>query len=34
VPVLSRWAKIMMIVQASIALTTVALIAARAVNIL
>jgi hypothetical protein len=34
VPVLSRWAKIMMIVQASISLTTVALIAARAVNIL
>lgn len=34
VPVLSRWAKLMMIVQASIALTTVALIAARAVNIL
>jgi len=34
VPVLSRWAKIMMIVQASISLATVALIAARAVNIL
>lgn len=34
VPVLSRWAKIMMIVQASISLTTVVLIAARAVNIL
>jgi len=34
VPVLSRWAKLMMIVQASISLTTVALIAARAVNIL
>ena len=34
VPVLSRWAKAMMIVQASISLTTVALIAARAVNIL
>ena len=34
VPVLSRWAKVMMIVQASISLTTVALIAARAVNIL
>ena len=34
VPVLSRWAKIMMMVQASISLATVALIAARAVNIL
>lgn len=34
VPVLSRWAKIMMIVQATISLMTVALIAARAVNIL
>jgi hypothetical protein len=34
VPVLSRWAKMMMIVQASISLATVALIAARAVNIL
>ena len=34
VPVLSRWAKIMMIVQASISLATIALIAARAVNIL
>lgn len=34
VPVLSRWAKMMMIVQASISLVTVALIAARAVNIL
>lgn len=34
VPVLSRWAKLMMIVQASISLATVALIAARAVNIL
>lgn len=34
VPVLSRWAKLMMIVQASLSLTTVALIAARAVNIL
>ena len=34
VPVLSRWAKLMMIVQASISLITVALIAARAVNIL
>jgi len=34
VPVLSRWAKLMMMVQASISLATVALIAARAVNIL
>ena len=34
VPVLSRWAKVMMMVQASISLATVALIAARAVNIL
>jgi len=34
VPVISRWAKLMMMVQASISLATVALIAARAVNIL
>ena len=34
VPVLTRWAKIMMIVQSTISLTTLALIAARAVNIL
>jgi hypothetical protein len=34
VPVLSRWAKLMMMVQASISLATVVLIAARAVNIL
>jgi hypothetical protein len=34
VPVLSRWAKMMMMVQAMISLATVALIAARAVNIL
>ena len=34
VPVLSRWAKLMMMTQASISATTVALIAARAVNIL
>ena len=34
VPVLSRWAKLMMIVQACISLMTVALLAARAVNIL
>jgi hypothetical protein len=34
VPVLSRWAKLMMMVQSLISLTTVALLAARAVNIL
>ncbi len=34
VPVLSRWAKVMMIVQSMISLATVALLAARAVNIL
>jgi uncharacterized membrane protein len=34
VPVLSRWAKSMMIVQSCISLGTVAVIAARAVNIL
>lgn len=34
VPVLSRWAKAMMMVQAIISLATVALLAARAVNIL
>ena len=34
VPVMSRWAKLMMMVQALISLATVALIAARAVNIL
>lgn len=34
VPVLSRWAKLLMMVQASISLATVALLAARAVNIL
>lgn len=34
VPVLSRWAKVMMIVQSLISLTTIALLAARAVNIL
>jgi Protein of unknown function (DUF1345) len=33
-PVLSRWAKAMMMVQATISFTTVALLAARAVNIL
>lgn len=33
-PVLSRWAKMLMMVQASISLITVALLAARAVNIL
>ena len=34
VPVLSRWAKGMMMVQSSISLATIALLAARAVNIL
>jgi hypothetical protein len=34
VPVLSRWAKALMMVQASISLVTLALLAARAVNIL
>jgi hypothetical protein len=34
VPVLSRWAKLMMMVQAIMSLTTVALLAARAVNLL
>jgi uncharacterized membrane protein len=34
VPVLSRWAKAMMIVQSLISLATIALLAARAVNIL
>ncbi len=34
VPVLSRWAKALMMVQASISLATIALLAARAVNIL
>ncbi len=34
VPVLSRWAKVMMMMQALISLVTVALLAARAVNIL
>jgi hypothetical protein len=33
-PVLSRWAKVMMMVQSLISFTTVALLAARAVNIL
>jgi len=33
-PVLSRWAKVMMMVQSLISLTTIALLAARAVNIL
>ncbi len=33
VPVLSRWAKLMMMVQASISLATVAILAARAVNV-
>jgi hypothetical protein len=34
VPVLSRWAKVLMMVQSSISLATIALLAARAVNIL
>ena len=34
VPVLSRWAKVLMMVQATISLATVALLTARAVNIL
>jgi uncharacterized membrane protein len=34
VPVLSRWAKMLMIVQSMISLATIALLAARAVNIL
>jgi hypothetical protein len=34
VPVLTRWAKLMMMVQAGMSLATVALLAARAVNIL
>ena len=33
-PVLSRWAKVAMMVQSSISFATVALLAARAVNIL
>ena len=34
VPVLSRWAKVLMMMQAAISLATIALLAARAVNIL
>jgi len=34
VPVLSRWAKVLMMLQASISLATLAILAARAVNIL
>ena len=34
VPVLSRWAKLMMMMQSAISLATIALLAARAVNIL
>ena len=34
VPVLSRWAKLLMMVQSSISLGTVAILAARAINIL
>jgi uncharacterized membrane protein len=33
-PVLSRWAKVLMMIQSLISFTTVALLAARAVNIL
>jgi hypothetical protein len=33
-PVLSRWAKVLMMIQSSISLITLALLAARAVNIL
>ena len=34
VPVLSRWAKGLMMIQATVSLTTIAILAARAVNIL
>ena len=34
VPVLERWAKIIMMIQSTISLTVLALLAARAVNIL
>jgi hypothetical protein len=34
VPVLSRWAKLLMMIQSLISLATIALLAARAVNIL
>jgi hypothetical protein len=34
VPVLSRWAKVLMMIQSSISLATVAILAARAINIL
>ena len=34
VPVLSRWAKLLMMIQASISLTTLAIVAARAVNVI
>jgi hypothetical protein len=34
VPVLSRWAKVLMMVQSAISLTSIAILAARAVNIL
>jgi len=34
VPVLSRWAKVLMMIQSSISLATIAILAARAVNIL
>jgi hypothetical protein len=34
VPVLSRWAKVMMMIQSSISLATLAILAARAINVL
>jgi hypothetical protein len=34
VPVLARWAKVLMMVQSLISLTVIALLAARAVNVL
>ncbi len=34
VPVLSRWAKVLMMIQSAISLTAIAILAARAVNIL
>lgn len=34
VPVLSRWAKLLMMVQSSVSLSTIAILAARAINIL
>ncbi len=34
VPILSRWAKLLMMVQSSVSLGTIAILAARAINIL